>query len=177
MDLDVNAFIRSQQAQQHNPDREESALRDLVFGPAPKLLARFYIGSRKDSDASEREGVPVYIEQLHVLVQVPGDKDSVTQIVTEDHVEKYPREWEIFKRLSIKPEIPLTALPLMRPNIKAALEELGIRNVDQLIAYEKDLGYLAKWKPWALQIKGVHDIAEGKPKPRLKLVDGQMVAA
>ena len=155
---------------------DETMLRNEVFGKPPPVIARFYIDAVRDDDASTEAGYPVYIEKVFVHLQVSGERDSVTNNADDEQKYKFPKEWELFVRNSKHKQIPLDALPLMRPNIKKALNELGIRTLGELL--EKDVPeFFAQWKKWAVHIKAIHDMAEGKPKPRLKLVAGEMVAA
>lgn len=156
---------------------EQMEMRAQLYGAPPKLIVRFYVGASRDPVETEKAGAPVYREKVCALIQVPGEKDCITVDVTEEHVARYPREWELFQRSSQKPRaIPLEALPKMRPNIREALRELGIDCVQDLIA--KDVpDYLKPWKTWAVHVYAIHEIANGKPKPRLKLVEGELVAA
>lgn len=164
-EMDINSAIRNlESGMTGETEGQEMARREII--PDPALLVRFYVGAEKlQSDA---DGAPVYREKICVLVQVKGDKDSVTQEVTEEHIQRFPNEWNHFKKLSEKPpQIPLMALPKMRPNIMRALEELGIRSVQELNA--KDVpGYLNKWKLWARYIVALHEQSD-QAKPRLRV--------
>jgi hypothetical protein len=156
---------------------EQQEMRAQIFGAPPKLIVRFYVSAERDPTETEKAGAPVYREKVRALIQVPGEKDCITVDVTEEHAQRYPREWELFQRSSLKPRaIPLESLPKMRPNIKAALAELNVNSVQELVAADVP-EYLKPWRAWAIQINNLHDFANGKPKPRLKLVDGEMVAA
>ncbi len=176
MDQNIETLMRQQELSAPQESQEEQFLRKGVYGDAPKLIAHFYIGAERDHEKSTEAGAPVYREKICVLVQVPGERDSITQDVTDEHIQKYQMEWQRFTKLSGRGmQIPLSALPKMRPNILKAFDELGIKTVKDLA--EKEVpGYLNQWKPWALKILSVHEYAD-KPKPRLKLVDGEMVAA
>lgn len=164
-EIDINSMIRSLESNTVNMTEGQILAQKQII-PDPDLLVRFYVGAEKSG--KDEDGAPVYREKLCVLVQVKGDKDSITQEVTEEHIQRFPREWELFKRLSANPPIiPLMALPKMRPNIARALEELGIRSVQELNS--KDVpGYLNKWKLWARYIVALHEQADS-PKPRLRV--------
>jgi hypothetical protein len=176
MEQDIATLMRQQDLKAYHETPEEEFLRKGTYGEAPKLIVQFYIGAEKDVEATHKEGAPVYREKICVLVRVPGDKDSMTQDVTDEHIQKYPNEWQLFLKLSKRgPQIPLAALPKMRPHILKAFEELHIHSVNDLA--EKEVpGYLNQWKPWAMKILSVHEFAD-KPKPRLKFVEGELVAA
>lgn len=157
--------LRLPDHQHYEENDEQRMLREEVFGKPPKILARFYIDAEKDFKNSTKE-CPLYIEQVMVFLQVVGDKDSLTAIATNDHKRLYPREWALFDANKDRHPIPLTSLPQMRPVILKAMNDLGVRSVDDVI--EKPLPeYLEKYKKWATWIKSVHDTAEGKPKLRV----------
>src|SRR6185503_5755517 len=100
MEQDIDSLIRAQQLQStyHESELEQNFRKEL-YGPPPKLLVRFYVGAQKYEDDN---GVSGYREKIYVVVQIAGERDSITQEVTEEHLEKYPREWELFLRLSKK---------------------------------------------------------------------------
>jgi len=158
MEQDIDSLIRAQQLQStyHESELEQNFRKEL-YGPPPKLLVRFYVGAQKYEDDN---GVSGYREKIYVVVQIAGERDSITQEVTEEHLEKYPREWELFLRLSKKQTIPLAALPKMRPAIKAAFNDLQIYTIDDVLTKEIP-SHLLKWRDWAVQIKAIHDSAEG----------------
>jgi hypothetical protein len=171
MEQNIESLIRQQDLTTYHESAEEQMLRRGTYGEAPKLIAQFYVGAEKNHEESEKAGAPVYREKICVLVRVPGEKDCVTQEVTNEHLERYASEWQHFVKLSERGlQIPLQALPKMRPNILKAFDELGIRSVQDLVAKPVP-GYLAQWKPWAERVMAVHASAE---KPRMKLVDGEI---
>lgn len=148
----------------------ETMLRTEAYGKPPPIMVRFFIGSIKDVEESEKLGAPVYKDKIRALVQVSGERDYTTIDVNEDHIKQYPREWELFQRSNAKDRpIPLESLPKMRPSIKDALAELGIHNVQELAAGQVP-EYLQPFKNWAIQVQGIHNVADGKQKPRFKLV-------
>lgn len=148
----------------------EKMLRTEIFGKPPPLMVRFFVGSEKDIEESEKAGAPVYKDKIRAFVQVSGERDYTTIDVNEDHIKQYPREWELFQRSNAKAHpIPLESLPKMRPCIKDALAELGIKSVQELAA-AKVPEYLQPFKDWAVQVNGIHNVADGKAKPRFKLV-------
>ena len=142
---------------------------EQCFGKAPPVYAWFFYDAEKDIKASEEQGAPVYIEKVMVTLQVSGDRDRITYEATPEHKKRFAREWAYFQEHSTAPVIPLEALPQMRAPIRRALNELGIKSVDDLLNADPP-GYLAKWKTYALQVKAVHDRAAGIPKPHVKLV-------
>jgi hypothetical protein len=145
-------------------------LRTEIFGKPPPLMVRFFVGSEKDVTESEKLGAPVYKDKIRAFVQVSGERDYTTIDVNEDHISQYPREWELFQRSNARERpIPLESLPKMRPCIKDALAELNIRSVQELAAAQVP-EYLAPFKNWAVQVLGIHNVANGKEKPRFKLV-------
>lgn len=162
-------------AEHYEESDAEQMLRQEIFGRPPPLLARFYYGAEKDHEKTEAEGVPVYRDKLLVLIQVTGERDCMTSEVTEEHKKRFPREFALFQKSSKFIPVPLQALPQMTPAIREAMQEVGIRCVQDLV--EKDVpGYLNKWKPCAQKLMLMHEFFD-KPKPRLKLVEGQMIAA
>ena len=174
MEQNIESMLRQQDLSAYRESDEEKFLRKGTYGEAPKLIAQFYIGAEKNLEESEKQGAPVYREKICVLVRVPGDKDCVTQEVTDEHLQNYAAEWQHFVKLSDRGlQIPLQALPKMRPNILKAFEDVGIRSVQDLVAKPAP-GYLAQWKPWAERVMAVHTSAD---KPRVKLVNGEAVPA
>ena len=167
LNLPQNSYIESD---------ENRLFREEVFGKPPPVVARFYMGAVRDEAASTEAGAPIYIDTPMVLVNVAGERDCMTSRVDEARKAQFPREWSYFLKASAQARpIPLESLPKMTPAISAAFHELGIKSVQALAAADLP-GYLMQWKPWALKILNIHEFAD-KPKPKVRLVDGEMVAA
>jgi hypothetical protein len=146
------------------------AVREQLVGKRNPQVAMFYWDAERDEKASELEKAPVYKRILMVLVGVLGERDRISRAVESDDKLKFRDGWEHFQKMDDKPPaIPLGALPKMTPEIRKALEELGITSTSQLAETEVP-GYLNQWKEWAVQVKGIHDVANGAAKPRYKLV-------
>jgi hypothetical protein len=153
----------------YNPEPEhEQMAREQFFGKPPPVSARFYIGAVKDGEASKEAGAPVYKDTPMVLINVVGERDCMTSIVDDARKAQFPREWAYFaKAASQARPIPLESLPKMTPAVKAAFNEIGIKDV-QALALADLPGYLGQWKPWALKVLNIHEYAD-KPKPRITL--------
>ena len=149
-------------------EKQTEKFKAEVFGEAPAVIARFYIGCQKLAMKSEELGYPYYQDCVCVYLQVSGEKDSVTHIVVDDEYKiRFAKEWELFQRNYQRRTIPLTSLPQMMPSTLETLKDMGINNVDDVIAANLPEP-LQKYKKWALWIKSVHEVADGKAK--LKVV-------
>lgn len=66
--------------------------------------ASFYMGSVEDTEASAKEGRPIFKDTPFIIIHVAGDKDLViNQPVWDDpskensHTSRFPEEWSRFK--------------------------------------------------------------------------------
>lgn len=169
----------SQSHLKYQKDPMEDRMYTEYFGAAPPVTAIFYVGATRLAESVEDIENPVVSNTIMekpvwsdtVMVYLksnePLNRDSLTAVATKEHIQQYPKEWETFLKNRERHVIPLEAIPKMTPATKAALNELNIRNVDDLLGAELP-EYLSDYKKWAGWIKSCHNAAEGKPK--LKVV-------
>jgi hypothetical protein len=156
----VQSFMRMARMKMIEPNEEEIRVKqEAGILHVPRIYARFYVGSVKEADWSESN--PKYRDQVMVFIQAFGERDSITAIADETHIEKYPREYELFQRNYDKHPVTLKALPKATPSVLAAFEDLKINSIDELLAAKTLPEHLQPYREWAQQIKAIHDAANG----------------
>lgn len=113
------------------------------FGGKSAQRVMFYMGTRPDSEASEREGRPIFVECPYIKIFQAGDSLTVIDVPVWDaplnansHTRRFPEEWRAFKAgVAAEDQQGGTPLKLM-PGISQAqvreLEHFHCRTVEQL---------------------------------------------
>lgn len=169
-------------------------IRSQIF-PRGRVRAFFTLEAVKDGKASEAAGYPIYREVPHVLQVAEGERDGIALPVKAEHRKAYPQEWEAFQARLQNRVSSIRALPGITPAVIATLEELRIHTVEQLAASalvepgEREIDPeaeelpdevrglplpLAKWRDIALRYLAIRSDAEGRTKPKLRVVDGHL---
>lgn len=99
-----------------------------------RLAVKMYVKSMRDSDASEKEGRPIYRDVDYIEIRVPGSRDGVARRITEGDKQRFPRHYAAFK---LRVETPLEGTPLKEWGVisRSMAEELAffnIKTVEQL---------------------------------------------
>lgn len=98
------------------------------------LLVRFFVQREKNEALSLKEGRDVYEEVENVSIRVPGSRDEVVNLVTDEHRERFKA---IYKSWKADEADPVTGTPLSEwPAATASfIEEMrfyGVRTVEEL---------------------------------------------
>jgi hypothetical protein len=105
-----------------------------IAGGDARLWVRFEKKAVKNAFKSEMEGRPIYEEVNYVRIQQPGERDVYNQPATQDHIRRFPKQWEAFQKGA--EQIPEgTPIALLFPNEEAVREvllDLKILTVEQL---------------------------------------------
>lgn len=92
------------------------------------VIAQFYIEPVKSDFRSEEEGRDVYNDLEHIRLIVPGSRDEIVRLATDEDRRSYKDEYKRFREDAAAPE---TGTPLSElPGISASLiKELGYFNI------------------------------------------------
>lgn len=102
-----------------------------------QLLVKFEIRPKMDSDASAKEGRPIYRDVEYINIRAPGSADNVIRPATARDRDRFARHYQAFKaRTSDSEEYIEGTLLAEWPAInRSQVEELaffGIKTVEQL---------------------------------------------
>lgn len=158
----------------HEPARkpvdEEGQIYEEVIGKGKGFLVAIYQGAEVDPEATERDGRPRYRNVPMVCVRVMGEKDFISEPLNEKHAQRFPRAmawWE--KHQNDARKTPVALLPGITPADLKELEALGWTDTETLA----DAEVHENLQPFRDMARRLRSLA----KPRLRIVDGQMVAA
>lgn len=158
----------------HEPARkpvdEEGQIYEEVIGKAKGFLVAIYLGAEVDPEATERDGRPRYRNVPMVCVRVVGEKDFISEPLTDEHAQRFPRAmawWE--KHKDDPPKTPIALLPGVTPADLEELEALGLTDAETLAEAEVPKS-LQRFRDMARRLRSL-------AKPRLRIVDGELVAA
>lgn len=149
------------------PTDEEGKLNERIFGAAPDCHVAIHVDAMEDSDASAREGRPVFRNVVLVSIKNKGERDFISVPWTREHQMLYPRaaaSWESRKELNTKVSVEL--LPGITPAEVAELRAIDLGDLEALAAGTVPQA-LAKWKELAVRFRTLS-------KPRVRLVDGEL---
>lgn len=155
----------------YTPQTEEEKIEAELFGNrAPTVFVAIFESAREDADATERDGRPRFVNVPYVAIRPKGERDYVSRPVSEEDKRRFPRAWASWtarQAAQVKPSVAL--LPGIRPAALRELEALGLRDVEQLAAYEGPLGDLEEFRTLAKRLASLS-------KPRMRLVNGSLEA-
>lgn len=107
----------------------------LAPGQRDLTVARFFIETVEDPIASAQTGRPCFKDEERVELIMPGNNyNRPVQRVTQDHKERWPREYEAFQKgITICADgIPLEEWPRLRRSQIMELKALGFQTVEQV---------------------------------------------
>jgi len=100
-----------------------------------RLFVKFYQGSTQDSEATQREGRPIYKTVPFVKILVPGDRNTVIDtFATQTYQLRFPRQWAAFQAQESQ-EITgtlLSEVPIVTRSVAEELEYFKVYTVEQL---------------------------------------------
>ncbi len=99
------------------------------------LVVRFYMGTKPDEKASEKEGRPIFKEREFVQILIPGDKTlTIDRPVMASDRARFPRQYAAFKNSQGEAVLgtPLIGWPAVTETQRKELEFFNIRTVEAL---------------------------------------------
>lgn len=145
------------------PQSEDDAIYREVISRAPDIDVAIYQGAEIDPELSEASGRNRYRNAPMICKRNVGEKDFVSEPLTDEHRIRFPRAWGWWQAQKDKAaKVAIELLPNISPAEIAELADLGITDVDTLAASDVP-PELASWKSVALRLR----------KPRMRIVDGQ----
>jgi len=100
------------------------------------LFVLFHHETRKNEQASEEAGKPIYEAVPYVEIIAPGnDKERINRRVKEEDKKRWPNEWRAFEEGREAPDfdgLPVTEWPQVDRAIARTLHESNIFTVEQL---------------------------------------------
>lgn len=161
-------FIREQAPSPRNEDEQTSA---ALFGKAPDLEIAIHQGAQLDADLTAKSGRPRYVNTLMIAKRNAGEKDFVSEPLTDMHRAMFPRAWAWFQAQQARnAAASIELLPGVTPAELAELRELKLTDLDALADCSSVPAELEHLRAMALRFRSLS-------KPRMRLVDGAMVAA
>jgi len=110
------------------------------------LLVKFYMDSREDVQATQREGRPIFKEVEIIDIRIPGNRDNIViRPIRKEDIERFPRHYKLFKERVAGAEdspvgTPLSLWSYLRaPQIKE-FEYFNVKTVEQLVAMPDSVG-------------------------------------
>lgn len=149
---------------------EEGRIMIELFGKRPDCHVAIHQDAMADTEASEREGRPIYRNAIMISVRNKGEKDFVSVPYTAEHARQYPRAakwWD--EHQNDKRKVSVALLPGITPAEVAELHGIGLSDLDGLANADVP-DPLRAWKDMALRFRTLS-------KPRMRLVDGELQAA
>ena len=169
------------------PNEHDMIHRELFGGP-PKVRATFSLSPELDPKATEATGYATQVAEITPgMTEIPtggfriyrdvvvieeraeGERDYISVKATEAHKRQYPNEWKRFSDSQTKVWHDVRLSPGCTPAVVSTLEEMGIRTLEGLAAFDKPLpDFIEKHRAFARRFLSFL-------KPRFKIVDGQPV--
>jgi hypothetical protein len=126
-------------------DTVDSALREHSAKPTARGAIRvtdgvvpiFFAKEIEDAAASEQAGRPIYKAVDWIEIIVPGSRDRVSCPVRKEHRERFPEQWESYKRQearTVADGTPITEWQGIPRTRALELRALGFYTVEQLAA-------------------------------------------
>lgn len=148
------------------PMDEEDAVYRQVVSQAPDIQVAIYQGAETDPDLTEASGRPRFRNAPMLCKRNVGEKDFVSEPLTEAHARRFPRAWAWWQAQADKrAKVSIQLLPNITPAEIAELDALGVRDVDALAMTDVPV----ELQPWRDMANRLRTLA----KPRMRLVGGQ----
>jgi hypothetical protein len=99
-----------------------------------RLLVRFFMAREKNEHRSLEEGRDVFEEVENVAIRVPGSRDEVVHIVTDDHRTRFKALYKTWKQDQTAPLVgtPLDQWTQASASFVDEMRLYGVRTVEQL---------------------------------------------
>lgn len=149
------------------PQDEEDAVYRQVISQAPDIQVAIYQGAQIDPDLTEASGRQRFRNAPMLCKRNIGEKDFVSEPLTEGHKRRFPRACAWWQAQTDKrAKLSIQLLPNITPAEVAELDALEIRDIDALASTEVP----AELQPWRDMANRLRSLS----KPRVRLVDGQL---
>ena len=117
-------------------DHDLTKLAKMPVESTDGLFVIFHHETRKDEEASEEAGKPIYKAVPYIEIIAPGnDKERINRRVKEEDKRRFPNEWRAFEEGREAPDfngMPVTEWPQVDRAIARTLHESNIFTVEQL---------------------------------------------
>lgn len=113
----------------------EQALRRNNTGVDANLRVQFDTFPHLDQDASDKEGRPIYKEEVYIMIMVPGERDIVHRPAWEKDYERFPQQYAAFKNKQNQDQAsgtPLKVVPWLSLGQVKELEYFNCFTLEQL---------------------------------------------
>jgi len=131
-----------------------------VRNPDDLLWVQFSTKAMQDNFKSQKEGRPIFFDQIRIEIRVPGNQLLTIERPMEDSDKvRFPRQWAYFQQThgtdGQNVGTPLAQWPLLRPSQIEELRALKFYTVEQ-VAFASDdqisrVGLLAGMAPFAFR--------------------------
>jgi hypothetical protein len=107
---------------------------EAVFGTDQNLLAKFFVHPQISKFRSNEAGTPMYDDIEMIEIIQPGEKEPIRQMANEWHKQRFPKQYENFKKgiESVVSGTPLEMLFPGEPGTILTLKTLNVHTVQQL---------------------------------------------
>lgn len=107
---------------------------DGEFKGDDRLLVRFFMGREKNEVRSLEEGRDVFEEVENVSIRVPGSRDEIVHLVTDEHRRRFKDLYKSWKSDQAAPLVgtPLDEWPQASSSFVDEMRLYGVRTVEQL---------------------------------------------
>ena len=154
-----------------NLTEEQRAAQEAFGRQSTDIEVAIHLGCQLDAALTEKAARPRYVNTLMIAKRNAGEKDYVSEPLTDEHRAMFPRAWAWWQaQEKRRAAASVELLPGITPADIAELRELKITDLDQLADCSDIPEELAEWQAMARRFRTLS-------KPRMRLVDGAMVAA
>ena len=108
---------------------EESA-----FGK-PVYIATFFLHPSLDAQATAKHGIKLYQDELYIRIKTKGRKDNTVRVATEEDINLFTGAFTKFKKEQDHQSGSLETLSGYTPSVGYAFRDLGVTNIDELLAF------------------------------------------
>lgn len=151
-----------------SPKSDEDVTSAALFGKVPDLEVAIHIGASQDAELSAQSGRQRYRNTLMIAKRIAGEKDFVSESLTDEHKAMFPKAWAWWQgQVDARSRVSIALLPAITPAEIAEMNELKIADVDTLADFADIPVELAGWQAMARRLRSLS-------KPRFRVIDGGM---
>lgn len=112
----------------------QEELERMVKGTPEKPYVTFYDHAVLNRDRSKAAGRRVYDTVLYVKKKFPGVNDYQPRRASKSDIEKYPAEYDLYRRSKTDASMPsIDLIPGLEIAYRQELRDMGIANIGQLV--------------------------------------------
>jgi len=114
---------------------------DQQYEDDKKLVAQFFMAAVHDVAASAEAGRAIYREVPNIRVLTPGSRDVMVTKATEVYQNRFPKQWERFKKQleQVQDGTPLELVPWLTIGVVAELKAANCFTLEQLAGMSDSL--------------------------------------